>query len=149
MTPTEFVLARTADREREASAALRDVIGAEGKTYGSWGAFGNAVMANAPDQYVWVVMQDPSIGSDTAVAAHIALNDPAAVLARCAVDRRILEEHETIRARYAGSTIEDDPCCKTCSGYGDDPGEYPCATVALLASLDADHPDYDSSWWPL
>lgn len=124
MTPTEFVLARTADRERMARG-LQDSY--------------DGLVAS---------LSSPPL-TQMLLAPHLAANDPAAVLARCAVDRRILEEHETIRARYAGSTIEDDPCCKTCSGYGDDPGEYPCATVALLASLDADHPDYDKSWWPL
>ncbi len=87
------------------------------------------------------------------VAAHIAANDPASVLARIAADRRIL-------ALHAPSGNE----CRTCCGepyieeYWDGETEttewkrtdltWPCPTVRLLALPHADRPGYQESWKP-
>lgn len=58
---------------------------------------------------------------------HIALNDPAAVLRRCAADRRVLERHQhyTIPAGYDGAGM---PNCNRCNGY-----EWPCDEIEDLA----------------
>ena len=60
-------------RERSTQAPVADVIG--------------GVFADRSQQY----------------AEHIALNDPAAVLRRCAADRRVLERHQQI-AYYGDSS---------------------------------------------
>jgi hypothetical protein len=67
-------------------------------------------------------------------AAHIALNDPAAVLRRVALDRQILAEH----APGGMAEERDETECRTCSGptpgfSGSWPAEWPCRTVLLLA----------------
>jgi hypothetical protein len=46
-------------------------------------------------------------------AAHIALNDPAAVLRRCEADRRILARHTL------DPDVTYEPACKGCGTYGD------------------------------
>lgn len=67
-------------------------------------------------------------------AAHIALHDPAAVLRRCAADRKILAEHA---AQPDGSGFPDSQQCQTCSQPGGDGYQYlvpyPCPTVRDLA----------------
>lgn len=49
----------------------------------------------------------------TADAHHIALNDPATVLRRCAADRKILERHRL------NPDVHYEPACKGCGTYGD------------------------------
>lgn len=69
-----------------------------------------------------VLIDDPkhryiiAIGASEEEALHIVLNDPAAVLRRCAADRRVLERHRT----PAAVPIED-------------PGPYTCVACAGLA----------------
>lgn len=46
-------------------------------------------------------------------AAHIALNDPAAMLRRCAADRKILARHRL------NPDVTYEPACKGCGTYGD------------------------------
>lgn len=54
--------------------------------------------------------------------------------ADCEAKRRIVEEH---------SPIDDQPngWCTVCDGDG-----WPCATMAALASVYADHSDFDPAW---
>jgi hypothetical protein len=67
-------------------------------------------------------------------AAHIAFHDPAAVLRRCAVDRKILTEHQP---QPDGSDFPDSMQCSTCSKDGGDGYQYlvpaPCPTLRALA----------------
>lgn len=75
---------------------------------------------------------------------HIARHDPARVLREVEAKRRILDVHapeplsEYVRKSY----------CEVCQCYADGivEGAYPCATVALLASMYSDHPDYRPEW---
>ena len=73
---------------------------------------------------------------DRDVAYHIALNDPAAVLRRCAADRKILAEHAP---QPDGSSSPDIQQCRTCSSSGDVDDwyqylvPYPCPTVLAVA----------------
>ena len=66
----------------------------------------------------------------------------ARVLAECAAKRAILKEH-----------AEDGLYCDTCAewwrsevGEGPPQVKYPCATVKALATVYADHPEYDKDW---
>jgi hypothetical protein len=78
--------------------------------------------------------------NDMFAAAHIALNDPAYVLADIAAKRRTIglhaEPHECVTWDISGGW--------TCTGYfgGDDP----CLTLRHLALSDAAHPDFDPVW---
>ncbi|OLE25887.1 MAG: hypothetical protein AUG44_14735 [Actinobacteria bacterium 13_1_20CM_3_71_11] len=69
----------------------------------------------------------------TPIAVHVARHDPAAVLRRCAADRKILaaHEHETALIAFGGSSFG----CVVCSpDYG--PGVQPlgwCDTIKALA----------------
>lgn len=76
-------------------------------------------------------------------AEHIALNDPAAVLRRCAADRKLLALHQPVadHGRYSEPQcpIECDgqhsgpSVCASCRDYVGDPVEAPCPTVLLIA----------------
>jgi len=80
-------------------------------------------------------------------AAHIARNDPAAVLADVAAKRLILAEHQPRSER--ASWDEDVTICATCRYDGGlDWVAYPCPTVRLLASAYASRPGYRSEWRP-
>ncbi|MFF7795626.1 DUF6221 family protein [Streptomyces sp. NPDC007991] len=67
-------------------------------------------------------------------AEHIALNDPASVLRRCAADRKLLELH---RPQQDGSPFPEAMQCRTCSQDGGDGYQYlvpfPCPTVHTIA----------------
>lgn len=75
-----------------------------------------------------------------------ALVIPARVLAEVVAKRWIVEEHFNI----------NDGDCSTCVvgqwGYptngGAVPQHFPCLTLRLLASVYADHPDYQEDWKP-
>lgn len=71
---------------------------------------------------------------------------PDRVLAECAAKRRIVEEH------VLDAGLEDaEPGCRICSEVSHyDGGRYstgwPCETLAALASVYAEHRDYDPAW---
>jgi hypothetical protein len=74
----------------------------------------------------------------TADAEHIALHDPAAVLADIAAKRAIITDHQS------GS-------CAMCWTSPNDPPERErtyCRTVKLLATAYANRPGWDPSWAP-
>lgn len=74
---------------------------------------------------------------------HIALNDPASVLRRCAADRKILELHQGVadHGRFSEPECPADcdgqhdgpPVCMACRDYAGDPLASPCFTVRFLA----------------
>ncbi len=69
-------------------------------------------------------------GSDTLcmapeVAEHVACNDPAAVLRRCAADRRLLARHKPLE-------LSRETICEECSPGGFLVG-WPCPTVQIFA----------------
>lgn len=65
---------------------------------------------------------------------HIALNDPASVLRRCAADRKLLELHAP---QQDGTSFPDGMQCRTCSTGGGDGYQYlspfPCPTIVAVA----------------
>ena len=95
------------------------------------------------------------------IAEHIAVHDPARVLADIAAKRRILVEHRidgSVRDPETDSKIR---LCHSCGepDYGtwrlhlkalrDEDGFislYPCATLRLFAAPHAEHEDYDEAW---
>ena len=125
MTITEFLLARIAEDEKVAKARQ------------------------------WVLSGD---SSPSKVAAD-------RVLAECEAKRRILEDHGwTYRDPYESwkgpeyralwGDTRDLKDCTRCGGVSHHPnlGEverrdsWPCTTLKALASVYADHPDYDEAW---
>lgn len=62
---------------------------------------------------------------------------PARVLAECAAKRAIVEVHHEYLA-----------VCSHCVELGGayDREAWPCSTLRALASVHADHPDFDPSW---
>lgn len=118
----EFLRARLDERERVARAA----------TGGAWTAFG--IVVEAEDRVEVVYPGRDEGGADTeATATHIALNDPARVLAEVEAIRRILDEHHPI-----------DPC----DAHDASMRSIDCDTLCLLALPDAGHPDYLAEWAP-
>jgi hypothetical protein len=69
-----------------------------------------------------------------AQSVHIAANDPASVLRRCAANRKLLELH---RPQPDGTGFPDSFQCRTCSQDGGDGYQYlvpaPCPTVLAIA----------------
>ena len=122
MTITEFLLARIAEREEAARAASH--AGPRWKTptvHGPIVAIDNDTEWGGDP----VVYDEGSPSEDQ--AAHIALNDPAHVLAECEAKRRIVARHEV-----------GDDC-----GYWDVSN---CPDMRDLASVFADHPGFQDEW---
>jgi len=119
-----------------------------------------------------VVVYDEGAPTE-AEAAHIALNDPAAVLADIDAKRKILAEHarapwftEDTLARWrtgghvpeeriaaAGASASCARCHKVIPDAAVDEDQcadfdYPCPTVRLLAAPFASHPEYQEAWKP-
>jgi hypothetical protein len=65
--------------------------------------------------------------------------DQTRVLAECAAKRAIVTLHRTVPVAPGRSDT-------TCSGCGDAFNERPCPTLAHLATVYADHPDYLPEW---
>lgn len=62
------------------------------------------------------------------------------MVAECAAKREIIRLHHDFDTKY----WHDDP---SCSGmYGDDESSEDCQTLAALAAVYADHPDYREEW---
>jgi hypothetical protein len=85
---------------------------------------------------------------DPAAAGHIALNDPAYVLADVGAKRAIVDLH-----REANYDVQGERTCVRCVSPDEwtvtplSPEErWPCLTLRLLALPYADHPDYDPAW---
>ena len=130
MTLAEFLLARIAEREALAHAAAAATDGSSpwwvdgpGEKSGKW----------------WVYATGAKFASRD-VAEHIAASDPARVLAECEAMRRIVGEHlpggEDGKS-YCGCCWLDD--LRTWE-------PYPCPTMRAVASVYADHPDYQEAW---
>jgi len=88
-------------------------------------------------------------------AEHIARHDPARVLADIAAKRAILalHAHYVEQKREGGKYLDTwrpDEGCETCHWDNDcgciENSGYPCDTVGLLASVYADHPEFDPAW---
>lgn len=70
---------------------------------------------------------------------HMDRWSPDRVLAECETKRRIVELHRAANG---------DGACDLCGGLDADllRGQWPCETLIALASVYADHPDFDPAW---
>lgn len=85
------------------------------------------------------------------VADHVALHDPAAVLAVVEAHRRLLAIHAD-GGRSQGYTATGygyiDHCCETCGAFGEYGHPWPCDTVRALASAYRHAPGWEEAWGP-
>ena len=122
MTITEFLLARIAEDEAVARAAIAPD---QMHPYGD-----RSIPAIKPDG--WGALVDNYLGGP--MGAHCARHTPTRVLAECAAKRAIVTAHEA-----------DGFDCRECGDrYGQSP--YPCMTLLHLAAVYAGHPDYLPEW---
>ena len=148
MTLTAFLLARIAEDEAAARAALQ----------GPWELGDDAhSLGQVIGSTFTIAVRDQT--AHPADLAHIARHDPARVLAECAAIRALIadftaEKHEVVEDCWytcASATEERDggECCDDSRrGTGCDCGlEFRArATLAPLASIYADHPEFDPEW---
>ena len=90
-----------------------------------------------PDRYCVTVDSEgltPSVEGD--IATHIARHDPARVLREVEAKRRVVDEHGG-RPPY-----HIDPCDAHDANFE----TIPCDTLLALASVYAEHPDFDPDW---
>ncbi len=143
MTLTEFLLARIAEDEAVAAAAVSRRDGVD-----KWEAVGSGTVVGPGYDKVKHVML-PS--SEDGAARHIARHDPARVLAEVEAKRRIVGIHELdpIEVYSWGTTGGGCGLCDhSCETGGDTWGHDPCETLKALALPYADHPDYRQEWKP-
>ncbi|HKY59267.1 MAG TPA: DUF6221 family protein [Aeromicrobium sp.] len=126
MTITEFLLARIAEDE-EAARAVRPLD----HNYDMGGG-------RQDERFVFTRYLPDSMDGrgnwakdDPATSVHFARHDPARVLAECEAKRKIVEQ-----ARAYSPASE----------YGDGEGWALVDVMRALASVYADHPDYDQDW---
>lgn len=150
MTITEFLLVRIAEDEAAAEAAVaksgRSWHREEGHTGSVVGTSSDYRSSYRSDPGILWDWESGFICAHTESVDHIARHDPARVVAECAAKRRIIEDH------VLDVGLDDrKPGCRSCSetSYYDG-GRYstgwPCETLAALASVYADHRDYDPAW---
>lgn len=118
LTITEFLLARVAEREVLARAALEK---SENTGDRQWYVDGPAAVSGKH----WIYATGEKF-THREIADFIATNDPRFVLAECEAKRRIIERYAHL-AEWGNS--------------GD--AEW---VLTLLAQPYADHPDFDPSW---
>lgn len=142
---TEFLLQRIADDEAVAKGAIDPEP--QTRTYysghtevladkGEWRLPDPADgMNECRIEGVFMIIYDEG-GHTRGQAEHIARHDPARVLAECEAKRRIVEWHRCL------DDWEPRGACNDCADT------FPCRTLRALATIHADHPDYDESWRP-
>jgi hypothetical protein len=121
MTLTEFLLARIAEDEALALAAIEDDDGEDGGLEDEFGRLTRR--AGTPTDF------SPSFGD--ACARMIVWNTPRRVLAECEAKRQIVRLHT--------GSVQD------CVGH-DDPANPACPTLRALALPYADHEDHQPEW---
>jgi hypothetical protein len=130
----EFLRARYAEHRATAEAAAELQYDPEN----GWGIIDPSGYATT-EKRRWI---SPHIGMlhEPQSAEHIVANNPAVVLADLDAKLRIMKVHER---------LPDGEFCVACNAPAGIPGEpYGCATLRLLASPYADHPDYREEWKP-
>ena len=135
MTLTEFLLARIAEDEAVARAAIErdgdhwatESLGHDGSRINGTVDKGNPrAYSGSPE--LWD--DEGALGMHDETAAHIVRWDPARVLRECAAKRAIVE-----------AMVEHD------AATGEEPAYYWVPPVlGIFASVDANHPDYDEDW---
>lgn len=123
MDLVEFLTARLDEDERTARGVL-------------WDGSGNTLGWSLPFSATVEVGTEAFTTDDAAVAAHIARHDPARVLAEVDAKRLIIADYQRFLAERR----------RLMGGWDRYPDVSP--TMAALASVYADHPDYDEAWRP-
>ena len=126
MTITEFLLARIVEDEAAATAA---------QSAASMAYFGDTVA----DAMLGLAASE---GADRVAVEHFRRHNPDRVLAECEAKRRIVRKHRE-RPGVTGADSAPPDRCSTCRSH-----RWPCGTLRELASVYADHPDYDPAWRP-
>lgn len=158
-TLPEFLLARIAEDEEAAhiasevwNAGMCDwVTGPPAEWVASNGYdSGRVERTNAPAGDSGVVVYDEGSPSE-GEAAHIARHDPARVLLECEAKRRIVARHRPSGEYEPDACVVcqwDSDCEAPKQGHHYGAGEWPCPDMRDLASIYADHPDYQEAWKP-
>lgn len=162
-TLTDFLLARIAEDEAAARAVppLDHNFDMGGARQDERFTFGRTLPSSADGMGNWSKHRD-----DPSTAAHFLRHDPARVLAECEAKRRIVELHkswpvlvqrqpsfEQVDSTDVNSMVfrasqqiawatEQEYRAK----FGDEPPTAPM--LRALASVYADHPDYNPDWRP-
>ncbi|MEU8740568.1 DUF6221 family protein [Streptomyces halstedii] len=131
-----FLNAAIAEHERVAQEACD---GGDGRWHSGWCPDdeieeGETSGAGVSDERDRTVVYDEGYPSK-AQSVHIALNDPASVLRRCAADRKLIALH---RPQMTGAGFPDIQQCRTCSADSLGDGyQYlvpaPCLSLLALA----------------
>lgn len=141
-TITEFLNARLDEDE----AVAREASVSAG--HEAWAAFGYKDIAGVgaphpdhPDGEEWYLLDGNLLrqSGDRPLAEYVARHDPARVLREITAKRAIIE------ICVGQGYVEDGPC-----SWRTSPPEAPVTwfTLAELAAVYADHPDYQQEWAP-
>lgn len=137
-TLAEFLLARLAEDERGAIAAMQaDPAPWLIDVRKPWPGDPWRTRINSSSRGALAQADGAFVNYQQPTAEHIARHDPARVLAEVAAHRRIVELHS-----------DDDGSCSCCGSAGEYDVPWPCKTVELLALPHAAHEDYRSEWAP-
>lgn len=126
MNITEFLLARIAEDEQLAQAAIDNAAPEEWES-------------ELGDMNLWP--------EDIAFWAN---NTPPRILAECAAKRAIVAAHPlTTDVVEVSTRIKPGFACETCFSFGDvvEDSGY-CDTLRAIAAVYAGHPDYQEYWKP-
>ncbi|WP_436702391.1 DUF6221 family protein [Nocardioides sp. BYT-33-1] len=96
--------------------------------------------ARTMQQWIDDMNANPPLAYEQEDPPDAAFADPNRVLAECEAKRRIIDEHPRC-------DVHDRPGaeCDACQRCGDG-SIWPCDTLLALASVYADHPDFDPTW---
>jgi hypothetical protein len=155
VTIIDFILARYAEREQAAQAAAAGGRWSyeDGDSVGAWTLYDehwNIASLTVYDTKTYnyserlPAARNPAYVDPDANGRHIALNDPAYVLADLAAKQRIVRQHTHYETEVLTADDEENvTLCRECMV------DFPCDTLRLLASPFAGHPDYDEAWQPV
>lgn len=135
MTITEFLLARIAEDERRLDLPY---FMEEDSAHGDgWGNRDDCPVCGKPQ-----FSGNESVTEDAWWEHAEGVHGRSRVLAECRAKRAIVEHHRP----EAYMDVPEESCCRVChEGIG---GDHPCPTLRALASIYADHPDFDPAWAP-
>lgn len=142
LTLTEFLLARIAEEEAVVGD-MPDWHCTDSARGEGWGSRGDCRICGA---YMFDGTENVT---EEAYGEHLdEVHRRPRVLARCRADRAIVDLHPTRTAYWWGGEAEVEVCdtCSTGPYAQDEDVEAPCPTLRALASVYADHPDYQPEW---
>ena len=138
-----FLKARLDEDEAAAGAALEPAPLLGDTVTASWHSDVEGCCIQ-DDANGWVAERVPS----RAVAAHIALNDPARVLREVAAKRALIDAIFGYEATIDGEWGDGHGPDQIAAGMCPDHLPDEIAALLALAAVYSDHPDYDPAWRP-